>query len=440
MKAETVMTSIVGSAKPVWLKAVMVREGDDVVTRCCVVTEGQFFPIEVRVNVPKLIATLQQLQKLGLGPQGSDAVGGFGSWLKKAVKKVTHNKVTRAVGSVVSKVVKSPIVQIANPAFAITAHTLSKAATGKGTIKGAAGKLVDAGTAAVTKVVPIPSAMSFIGPKATAAFGVGLKAVTTARAAGVIGAVAKKAQAEVNLGKSAANALLGKTAQNPAQARALVQRAVAVRSNVQKLAPQLAKQVVASAKVKASFAQIAAQAKAGSADALLAARVIARSSQALDQVQRLQQSIAGGVAGLLLTADGRIVKAPRGLFLQRSAVSSRPDTLYRGAKTASLKGSFSAVAGTKMRMPRTARYHHPEVSTLKQLLAECTKRNHSLYTEITALESRDGRSVIDVGASPSWGGDLDPGNDIDGPLHRLDHPDGRVLLDDYSSVAGAWTP
>ncbi len=46
---------LIGGAQPVWLKAVMVREGDDVVTRCCIVTGGEFFPIEVRVNIPGLI-------------------------------------------------------------------------------------------------------------------------------------------------------------------------------------------------------------------------------------------------------------------------------------------------------------------------------------------------------------------------------------------------
>lgn len=386
-------------ATPVWLRTVMVREGNDVVTRCCVVTTDgsgcvHFLPIEVRVNVPKLIASLRAL---GLD-QGHDQVGGFGSFLKKAVKSVTKSKVVKAVGKAVSKVAHNPIVQLANPALAISAHTLSKAATGKGTIKGAAGKLVDAGTAVVTKAVPLPSpssALSFVSPKAAAALGVGIRAVTTARAGAAISAVAKAAQSEVARGQAAAQTILNKTA-GPA-ARAVVQRAVNIRSNIQKAAPALAKQVVLSSKVKASIADIARKAQAGSADAKLAASVIARSAAALDQVARLNQAAAGGVPGLLLTVDGRIIRAPRGRFLQRSSTVTRPDTLYRGAKDPVLRGQFAAIAG-----------------------------------------GRSWRSL--VGATPSWGGADDPGQEIDGPMYPARAPDQRVLLDDYSRIAGALTP
>ena len=379
-------------ATPVWLKAVTTREGADIVTRCCVVTEGQYFPIEVRVNVPRLAASLRSL---GLAGDETDGVSGFGSWLKKAVKSVTKSKVVKAVGKVVGKVARSPIVQIANPMLAISSHTISKAATGKGTIKGPAGKLVDAGSSLVTKVAPIPNVMSFVSPKAAAALGVGLKAVTTARAGSVIASVAKQAQGQVNLGKAAAQSLLQKTASNPAAAKALVERAVQVRSNVQKSAPALAKRVVQSSRVKASIAAIAAKAKAGSADAHLAASVIARSAAALDQVSRLQQASAGGVAGLLVTSDGRILRAPRGRFTLRASAAARPDVLYRGPKDPALKGLFAAVAGA---------------------------------------------GWAGIGASPSWGGDLDPGNDIDGPLADITPPGGRVWLEDYSQVAGLLTP
>ena len=165
------------TATPVWLKAVTTREGADIVTRCCVVTEGQYFPIEVRVNVPRLAASLRSL---GLVGDGTDGVSGFGAWRKKAVKSVTKSKVVKAVGKVVGKVARSPIVQIANPMLAISSHTISKAATGKGTIKGPAGKLVDAGSSLVTKVAPIPNVMSFVSPKAAAALGIGLETVSFA--------------------------------------------------------------------------------------------------------------------------------------------------------------------------------------------------------------------------------------------------------------------
>jgi len=383
------------SAQPLWVRAVMVREGDDVVTRCCVVTPDsagmpQVFPIEVRVNVPRLIA---MMRALGLEEATGDQVGGFGSFLKKAVKSVTHNKVVKAVGKVVGKVAKNPVLQLANPALAISAHTISRGAGGKGVIKGAAGALVDMGAAAATKAAPMPSAMSFVSPKAAAALGVGIRAVTTARAAGVIAAVAKNAQVEVNRGKAAAQSILQKTGADPAAAKALVQRAVNVRSNIQKAAPGLAKQVVLSSKVKASIANIADKARAGSTDARLAASVIARSAQALDTVSRLQQSAAGGVAGMLITADGRIVRAPRGRFVQRSSAALRPDVLYRGPKDPTLRGSFAAVSGG-----------------------------------------------WNVGATPSWGGSDDPGQEIDGPFYPVTPGGGGYQLEDLSAVAGVLTP
>lgn len=385
----------VGSAKPVWLRAVMVREGDDVVTRCCVVTEGQFFPIEVRVNVPKLIASLRAL---GLD-QGHDAVGGFGSFLKKAVKKVTKNKIVRSVGKAVHSVVRSPIVQLANPAFAISAHTLSKGAGGKGVIKGGAGRLVDMGSAAVTKVVPMSGAMSFVSPKASAALGIGMRAVTTARAGGIISSVAKTAQGQVNLGKSAAQSILQKTATNAAAAKAAAQRAANIRANIAKAAPALAKKVVASAKVKAQLGVIAQKARAGNVDARLAAGVIARSAQALDQITRLQQSSAGGMPGLLVTAQGRIVRAPKGRFLMRASSATRPDILYRGPKEPQLKGSFSAVAGSGWQ----------------------------------------GMVGNTVGNTPAWGGELDPGDSLDGPFGRVQHPGGGFQLDDFAQSPVGWS-
>jgi hypothetical protein len=374
---------ITSTTKPVWMRAVMVREGDDVVTRCCVVTEGQYFPIEVRVNVPQLIASLQQLQKLGLAPEGSDAVSGFGHWLKKAVRKVTHNKIVSAVGKVVSKAVNNPIVQMVLPPVALA----------KGALNVAKGAVQFAKTGSLSSLGRIGlGALSFVSPQASTALGVGLKAVHTAKLGPAISSVARAAQHEMSVGRSAAHAILEKRG-DPKQARALVQRAVNLRSNVQKVAPQLAKHVVASSKMKAVFGDIAVKAKAGSPDALLAARVIARSSLALDQINRLKQAHAGGVAGLLVTSQGRIVAAPKGRFVQRSTAAARPDVLYRGAREATLKGSFAAVSGWG-----------------------------------------------GVGFSPGWGGDTDPGNDIDGPSYRVRNTDGSVLLDDHSQTATAFTP
>lgn len=374
--------------KPVWLRAVMVREGQEVVTRCCVVTDGQFFPIEVRVNVPKLIASLRSL---GLDA-GHDTVGGFGSFIKKAVKKVSHNKVMRAVGHIARKVTSSPLVQIANPALAISAHTLAEKATGKGTIKGPLGAGVSLGAKlAMSAAGPSGSigsgALNFVSPRAAAALGVGLKTAGIAKAAGSIAAAAQAAAGELAAGKAAA-AALAKGTMKPATALPLVRRAQVLRQSLPKVAPALAKKLAASTKIKAQLATIAQKAKAGSSDARLAAAVVARSAKALDEVARLKANAAGGMPGLLITADGRIVRAPKGRFQLRTTITARPDVLYRGPKEPLLEGLFSAVSGWG------------------------------------------------VGASPGWGGEVDPGNDLEGPLPDLQHPDGPVRLD----VLTAGTP
>jgi hypothetical protein len=287
--------------------------------------------------------------------------------------------------------------------------------------------------------------MSFVSPKSLAAFGVGMRTVATARAGGAIAAVAKNAQAEIHLGRQAAGMLLQKskaplsgaappntparTAQTAKQfpaAHALVRRAVTLRANIAKSGPALAKKVVLSAKVKSSIFAIAQKARAGNPDALLAASVIARSAQALDHVARLQQAHAGGVAGLLLTADGRILRAPRGHFLQKTSAVSRPDTLYRGPKNPALKGSFSAVAGSKMMPERLDRSleklkkararrlpaYQPGITTLKKQLRDCGEAFDELWTDYGAATGvhpprYDDPSVIDadwaVGATPGWG-------------------------------------
>ncbi len=381
---------LIGGAEPVWLRAVMVREGDDVVTRCCVVAGGEFFPIEVRVNVPSLI---RQARALGIHESEQAKVAGFGSWLKKAVRSVTKSKIVKAVSGAVKKVANSPVAMIANPGLILAAHTTSKAATGKGLVKGKLGSAIDLGTKALSVAVPAaaaPSALSFVGPKAVAALGVGMRAVNVAKTGAVIASVAKNAQRQVGLGKAAANALQQKTVSS-AKALPLVKRAADIRSNIQRLAPALAKRAVQSANVQKAFVNIASKAKSGNADAILASNVLAQSARALSTIQRLESANAGGLPGLLITAQGKIVRAPRGRFLQSSAKAALTGTLYRGPKTPTLRGAFSAVSG-------------------------------------------------EVGASSAWGGDTDPGNDIDGPFYGVVPPDDRVLVDDYAAVSGVLTP
>ena len=378
--------------RPVWVRALTSREGDEVVTRCCVVSGGEFFPIEVRVNVPRLAA---ELRALGLGGAGHDAVAGFGSFLKKAVKTVTKNKIVKAVGKIVKTVASNPLVQIANPMLAIGTHTLLTKLGSRGTLPPALAKIVDPAANAAAAASGAPplgaGALSFVSPKAAAALGVGLKAVTTAKAGAAIAEVAKVAQQNVALGKVAAQAIAQKTV-DPKKALPLVKKAAVTRANVQKLAPALAKRVVASSKVEAQLGVIAQRANAGSPEAKQAAAVLARSARAIDQIHGLEQALAGGVAGLLVTATGQIVRAPRGRFVQRSAAlpSGRADVLYRGARAPVLRGAFSAVSGG-------------------------------------------------VGASPGWGGETDPGNDLEGPLGATRYAEGWTL-GEGDAVAGAWTP
>lgn len=400
---------IVGASSPVWMRAVMVREGDDVVTRCCVVAHGQFMPIEVRVNIPKLIAALRAL---GFEQATQDQVGGFGSFLKKAVKSVTKNKLVKSVGKVVKKVVKSPVVQVMNPMAAIAAHTTSKALGGKGVIKGPAGKVVDLGASMALKAAgpaaKLPAvgagALKYVSPKTLSALSVGLSAVKTAKAGSAIAQVAKSAQAQLYAGRRVAShipnliATLEKRAASKKQVKAAAKKvkaaakkAVKVKKAVKKAAPKLAKQVVKSAKVKKSLQTIAKKAKAGSAEAKLASKVIARSAKALDQVTAANSKASGGVRGLLILPSGRVVKSPKGRFHQLKSTTARPETLYRGPNEPALKGNFSAVSGWR---------------------------------------------ALAVGHGPAWGGALDPGNDYDGPLSPVRHSGGSYRLD----VAGRLTP
>lgn len=390
MQHDIIGAVLPAAPRPVWLRAVMVREGDDVVTRCCIVADGELFPIEVRVNVPELIRTAKAL---GLDRTQRDTVGGFGSFLKKAVKSITKNKLVRSVGKIASKVVNNPVVQLANPIAAIAVHTTKKAVTGTGTIKGAAGKLVDAGASVTTKLIPSP--LAFISPKATAALGVGLKTVGIAKAGAVVSSVAKAAQSQVNLGKAAASALK-QSGSNLSKSvlQAQVKKAVQVRQTVERNAPALAKKVQDAAKVKASIASIAEKAKAGSAEAREAAKVIAKSASAIDRIQSLTAQAGGGLPGLVITADGRIVRAPKGRFQLRTTTAPRgqAQVLYRGPRDPVLRGIFTAVSGG---VPE--RYDQ----------------------------------------DPAWGGHQDPGDELDGPLSPVRYSESWEL-DDYSALPGNW--
>jgi hypothetical protein len=352
----------VGSASgaPVWIRAVTKREGQNLVTQCCIVAAGDIHPFTISVNLSALAAQVKRLQAAGIlrEPQaaGRATVSGFGSFLGKLAHGITHNAVTKAVGKVVTKVVRSPIVQIANPMMAITAHTISKAATGKGTIKGRLGTAVDLGTSVV-----VPHGLAHVGPQALGALGIGAKAVMASQAGATIRAVAKDAQHVVAQGKQAA-ALLQTGRLTAAAAAPLIEKAVNVRASVSKLAPKLAVNVGNAKKVQAAIARVASRAKAGSPEARKAAVTIASAAKMIDKISAAEQAVGGGNAGFVVTAQGKIRRAPKGKFVRTAALPAI-ETLYRGASLPPLRGSFSAVSG------------------------------HA-----------------------AWGGDRDPGDDTDGPF------------------------
>ena len=78
----------------------------------------------------------------------------------------SFKKLGRGIVKGLKKAARNPIVQVINPALAISAHTTNKAIGGKAIIKGPLGRVVDAGTAGVTKIVPMGNAMGELGKKA----------------------------------------------------------------------------------------------------------------------------------------------------------------------------------------------------------------------------------------------------------------------------------
>lgn len=417
---------------PLWTKAVTTREGDEIVTRCCVVAGGSFTPIVVRVNVPALAAALRAKGLVGTG----DGVGGFGSFLAKIARGVTHNAVTKAVGKVVTKVAKSPIVQIANPMLAISAHTISKGAGGKGTIKGPLGGIVNLGTSVV-----VPHALAHVGPKAIASLGIGAKAVMQSQAGKMIATAAQQAQKTVAQGKAlAAQVKLGKLPIRTALP--LIRKAVAVRTNVAKLAPKLMANAAMSKKVKAAISNVASKAKAGSPEARQAATAIVAAARMTDKISAAQQAAAGGNAGFVVTAQGKIRRAPKGKFV-RSAALPEIETLYRGAKEAPLRGSFTAVGGgAGWQVGRRAggaerptlvpsEYRKLEAEVYRALVDDAYQRD----TLPAPPPSRRAGRQAGVGGHPAWGGDRDPGDEMDGPFYPVRYQDPSAwphVVDDLS--------
>jgi hypothetical protein len=412
--------------QPLWIRAVVVREGPDVVTKCCIVANGDVHPFEVRVNLPALAATLRKLQSEGRLPgAGQDAVGGFGSFLNKAVKAVTQNKIVKAVTNVVRKVAGSPIVQIANPGLALGAHGILKGATGKGAFKGRLGELVDAGTAAV-----LPKALAYVSPKAVAALGVGAQAVNQSQLGQAVAAGAKHAQQAIAQGKNLAG-LVNSGKVSAVAAAPYLKQALAIRGNIGKLAPVLAKKVQRSKKVRAAISNIASKAKAGNPEARHAAGVLVAAARMTDKISAAQQAAGGGNAGFVITKTGGIRKAPKGKFI-RSASLPVIETLYRGAKAIPLSGSFTAVGRSGKRRAASevhdrqtlvpAEYRALEAEVYRALVDDAYQRD----TLPAPAPYRVSGSPGSVEHTPEWGGARDPGDEYDGPLYPVRYNDPEV--------------
>ena len=426
--------STVGAAGiPVWIKAVTVREGDDVVTKCCIVAGGDVLPITVRVNVPALVRGLSKLRAMGKLPASADAVGGFGSFLKGVVKGVTHNAVTKAVGKVVSKVARSPIVQIANPMMAITSHTLSKAAGGRGTVKGKLGGVIDVGASIVA-----PAALKHVGPQALGALGLGAKAVMQSQIARTAASVAKQAQQVVARGKQAA-ALVQSGRLQARTALPLIKAATTVRAGIVKNAPRLAANVSAGKRVQAALANVAIRARAGSPEAKRLAAAVTSAAKMTDKISAAQQAAGGGNAGFVVTAQGKIRRSPKGKFIRTAALPAI-ETLYRGAKEAPLRGSFTAVSGSRKHDDRPtlipSEYRALEAEVYRALVDDAYQRDTERPPATDyrlpsrrqpAAGSRISGSPGSVEHTPQWGGARDPGDEYDGPLYSVRYAESPLV-------------
>ena len=142
-----------------------------------------------------------------IGDESSD-FGGF-----------SFKKLARGIGKGLKKVANSPVAWVANPGMVIGAHTLKKGITGKGLVKGSAGRLIDVGTAVVMSKANVTSV---IGKSPMSALGKSIGSASKSMLPKTAIAAAKKtvtprgvlsfgvtANANVKAAMSAADRLLG---------------------------------------------------------------------------------------------------------------------------------------------------------------------------------------------------------------------------------------
>lgn len=235
------------------------------------------------------------------------------------------------------------------------------------------GSLALASVNSAIKLVPggsLAATVKNVSPKAFAALNMATQTLASVKRGDATRAAAKSAMRTVARGKAAAS--LVKSGKLPlAKAQPMLLAATKLRATLAKNGAALQKRVAHADAVKASLANMAHKARAGSGEAKVAASVIARTMLMQNQISAAAQRAQGGIEGFVITAQGGIKKAPKGRWLKSSALPMI-QTLYQGSKHAPMRGAFTAVSG------------------------------HA-----------------------AWGGDRDPGNEIDGPLYpaRYDDPD-----------------
>ncbi len=156
----------------------------------------------------------------------ADEVGSLWSSIKKGV---------RSVGKVAGKVARNKVFQVAMPAAALSYHTTSKAAGGRGAFKGALGKVVDAGTSIATGKAGGGIASAVKHTTQGAAFVFPTTGLSSIKAVGAANALVRAA---ANPARSAAAlGVIARTRALAARGDASAQRAVSLLANAARAKP-----------------------------------------------------------------------------------------------------------------------------------------------------------------------------------------------------------
>lgn len=190
----------------------------------------------------------------------------------------------------------------------------------------------------------LSSTLKHVSPQAMGAISLANKTLGVIKTGNSVMRAAQSATRIVNRGKAAAGLVrAGKV--TITKARPLITSAVKARSNVTRLAPALSNAVKNARAVKNSLQKVSIASKAGNADARFTQAAILRTAQMKEQVSRAAQQAMGGTAGLVIDAQGRLKRSPKGRWSRATALGATNEMLYTGPKTTPLRGAYSAVSG-----------------------------------------------------------------------------------------------